>query len=48
MLAVEHYKNLTGVTEYKYQTNNQQKDNIYQIMATRLQVNAINTEEIIE
>jgi hypothetical protein len=48
MLAVEHYKNLTGVTEYKYQTNNQQKHNIYQMMATRLQVNAINTEEITE
>jgi hypothetical protein len=48
MLAVEHYKNLTGVTEYKYQTNNQQKHNIYQMMATRLQVNAINIEEITE
>jgi hypothetical protein len=48
MLAIEHYKNSTGVTEYKYQTNNQQKDNIYQMMATRLQVNAINTEEITE
>lgn len=48
MLAIEHYKNLTGVTEYKYQTNNQQKHNIYQMMATRLQVNAINTEEITE
>jgi hypothetical protein len=48
MLAIEHYKNLTGVTEYKYQTNNQQKHNIFQMMATKLKVNAINTEEITE
>ena len=48
MLAVEHYKNLTGVTDYKYQTNSQQKHNIFQLMANQLHTTAINTEEITE
>lgn len=48
MLAVEHYKNLTGVVDYKYQTNSQQKHNIFQLMANQLNVTAINTEEITE
>ena len=48
MLAVEHYKNLTGVLDYKYQTNSQQKHNIFQLMANQLNVTAINTEEITE
>jgi hypothetical protein len=48
MLAVEHYKNLTGVTDYKYQTNSQQKHNIFQLMANQLHITAINTEEITE
>ena len=48
MLAVNHYKNLTGVTDYKYQTNSQQKHNIFQLMANKLNVTAINTEEITE
>ena len=48
MLAVEHYKNLTGVVDYKYQTNSQQKHNIFQLMANQLNVSAINTEEITE
>ena len=48
MLAIEHYKNLTGVLDYKYQTNSQQKHNIFQLMANQLNVTAINTEEITE
>lgn len=48
MLAVEHYKNLTGAIDYKYQTNSQQKHNIFQLMANQLNVTAINTEEITE
>ena len=48
MLAVEHYKNSTGVIDYKYQTNSQQKHNIFQLMANQLHITAINTEEITE
>jgi hypothetical protein len=48
MLAIEHYKNLTGVIDYKYQTNSQQKHNIFQLIANRLNVTAINAEEITE
>ena len=46
MLAVNHYKSLTGVTDYKYQTNTQQKHNIFQLMANKLNITAINTGEI--
>jgi hypothetical protein len=48
MLAIEHYKNLTGVIDYKYQTNSQQKHNIFQLIANHLNVTAINAEEITE
>jgi hypothetical protein len=48
LLIIEHYKNLTGVVDYKYQTKDQQKHNIFQMMATKLNVKAINTEEIAE
>jgi hypothetical protein len=48
MLAIEHYKNLTGVIDYKYQTNSQQKHNIFQLISNRLNVTAINAEEITE
>jgi hypothetical protein len=48
MLAIEHYKNSTGVIDYKYQTNSQQKHNIFQLITNKVNITAINTEEITE